>query len=89
MPEDQPTTTRAEHLAWCKQRALQELAFYLKESGPREACKQAMASMSSDLRKHPATAQHAGIQLGMMFLMSNQREAHDTEAMTKFINGFN
>jgi hypothetical protein len=78
--------TRAQHLQWCKERALQEL-----DGCPdvRKACKNAMASMGSDLGKHPDTEGHAGIQLGMMMLMSDQREAHDKEAMRKFILGFN
>jgi hypothetical protein len=40
--------TRAEHLAWCKERALEYL-----DMGDRV---NAMASMISDLGKHPETA---------------------------------
>lgn len=81
-----PTETRAEHLQWCKERALKELDFY---PDVREACRNALASMGSDLGKHPETRGHSGIQLGFMMLMSDQREAHDKAAMRKFIEGFN
>lgn len=82
----EPTETRAQHLQWCKERALKELDFY---PDVREACRNAYASMASDLGKHPETEGHAAIQLGMMVLMSDQREARDKEAMRKFILGFN
>ena len=50
--------TRQEHLDWCKQRALEYV-----DGGDLT---NAYASMVSDLGKHPETANHAGIQLGMM-----------------------
>lgn len=50
--------TRAEHLEWCKRRALEYI-----EVGDLQ---NAFASMVSDLGKHPETAGHAGIRLGMM-----------------------
>jgi hypothetical protein len=70
--------TREEHLEWCKKRAL-------------EYCdigdvNQAFASMGSDLRKHPETANHAGIGLGMQLLFAGQLDT--PEKMRKFINGF-
>lgn len=71
--------TRAEHLAWCKTRALAYV-----EAGDLN---QAFASMGSDLSKHPETERHAGIQLGMMLLLSGQLA---TKAqMRRFIEGFN
>lgn len=81
-----PTETRAQHLEWCKKRALEELD---RPGDVREACKNAFASMGNDLDKHPELAGHPGIQLGAMLLFSDQREASDREAMRKFINGFN
>ena len=48
------TKTRAEHMAWCKQRAHQEYNFYKVEK-PDEAIRNAVASMCSDLSKHPET----------------------------------
>jgi hypothetical protein len=71
--------TRAEHLAWCKQRALEYVA-----TGDLTA---AMASMGSDLGKHPETANHPGIKLGLLLamggFMSNQVQVQ------KWIEGFN
>jgi len=72
-------TTREEHLAWCKQRALEYI-----DAGEIE---QAYTSMASDLGKHPETANHSGIELGMMMLMGGHlRSAED---MRKFILDFN
>ena len=73
------TVSRAEHLAWCKQRALEYV--------DRGDVSQAFASMGSDLGKHPETASHSGIQLGMMMLMGGQLAT--ASEMRKFIEGFN
>ena len=71
--------TRAEHLQWCKDRAL--------EYTQRGDIKNSITSMMSDLTKHPETKKHSGIQLGMMMLMAGQiKTAYDAE---KFIKGFN
>lgn len=56
---------RAEHLEWCKDRALQYV-----DSGDLT---NAYASMVSDLNKHPETKGHAAIELGMMMLMAGHR----------------
>lgn len=82
---------RTEHVAWCKEQAIKQLHYTLKETGGdvRAACAAAFAGMASDLRKHDETADHIGIEMGMMLLLSGQREAHDVDAMIKFINGFN
>jgi hypothetical protein len=56
--------TRAEHLSWCKQRAIEYV-----DNGDLP---QAFASMSSDLRKHPETARHSAIELGMMLMMGGR-----------------
>ena len=48
---------------------------------------QAFSSMVSDLRKHPETEDHAGIQLGMGLLMAGQLKTQDE--MRNFIEGFN
>lgn len=52
--------TRSEHLAWCKERALAELDGHPQDG---TAICSALASMFSDLRKHPDTAAHIGIEL--------------------------
>lgn len=71
--------TRAEHLAWCKQRALA----YVDDGD----LQQAFTSMASDMSKHPNTA-NADIQaLGMMLMMNGHL---DTPAqMRDWLNGFN
>ncbi len=71
--------TREEHLAWCKQRALE----YVDQGDLTNA----YASMASDLTKHPETEKHAAIQLGMMLMMGGHLST--APEMRKFINGFN
>jgi hypothetical protein len=71
--------TRAQHLAWCKQRALEYI-----DAGD---WKEAFTSMASDLGKHDETRGHIGIQLGMMQLMGGMLS--DRESMRRFIEGFN
>lgn len=71
--------TRADHLAWCKQRALAYV-----DAGDLP---QAWASMGSDLAKHPETERHSAIQLGTMLLLGGQLSSR--EKMRKFIEGFN
>ena len=70
---------RAEHLAWCKQRALE-----YADAGDLQ---NAYASMASDLNKHPDTTGHPAIQLGMVLLMSGNLKT--TGDMRRFIEGFN
>jgi hypothetical protein len=70
--------TREEHMQWCKARALEYV-----ESGDVQG---AFASMASDLSKHPDTANHVGIQLGMMQLMGGMLQT--PAQMQKFIEGF-
>ncbi len=72
-------SSRSEHLAWCKKRAL--------EYCDLGDVNQAFASMGSDLGKHPATANHAAIELGMMLLMGGHLST--PMEMRKFIEGFN
>ena len=71
--------TRAEHLAWCKTRALEYV-----DAGDLQG---AFASMASDLGKHSETAGHAGIELGMMLMLSGH--LNTPEEMRRHINGFN
>lgn len=67
--------TRAEHLVWCKERALA----YLPDDPIG-----AFASMTSDLNKHEETQGHLGIKLGAMLMLSN-----NIGDMRKFITDFN
>lgn len=71
--------TRAEHLAWCKQRAL--------EYADRGDMTNAIASMGSDLNKHPETEGHSGMELMMMMAMAGQLDRPGE--LRKFIEGFN
>lgn len=71
--------TRDEHLAWCKKRAHE----YIDQGDVTNA----MASMTSDLSKHPETEGHSGITMGMMMLMSGNL-SNPSEAR-RFIDGFN
>lgn len=73
-------TTRTEHLAWCKQRAME----YVKTGDYASA----VTSMLSDLSKHPETEAAAdGIlaQLGMFELMKGPTAS----SITRYIEGFN
>jgi hypothetical protein len=69
--------SRAEHLAWCKERALA-----LVDAGEGA---QAMASMISDLGKHPATQSNLSV-VGLLVMTTN---ASDLEEVRSFVNGFN
>lgn len=48
---------------------------------------QAFASMMSDLGKHPETAGHSAMQLGMMLKLSGHLST--AQQMREFIEGFN
>lgn len=72
------TITREEHLAWCKERALR----FVEDGQLREA----FASITSDLAKHPDTREHTGTKIGFRLLCGGYLET--PERMTKFINGF-
>lgn len=73
------TMTRAEHLAWCKQRAIEYV--------DRGDVAQAWASMISDMSKHPGTTDHAAIELGMLMVMAGHLK--DPSEMRQYIEGFN
>lgn len=68
---------RAEHIAWCKERAL-----YYCDQGDLP---NAFASLTSDLRKHPQTKDHAAGELGAQMMVGGLL---DTPAkMREFIEG--
>jgi hypothetical protein len=68
---------RADHLAWCKGRALEYV-----DDGDLEG---ALASLASDLRKHPQTKPSAEITfLGVPHVL-----AGDGRGLRHFIEGFN
>lgn len=73
--------TRAEHMAWCKQRALE----YVDSGDLNEA----FASMASDLGKHPETQNSQAFvgSVGMAMLLSG--DLATPEKMRAYIEGFN
>jgi len=71
--------TRAEHIKWCKERAIQEMDFYKDP-------KQGIMSMLSDIRKHPETDSESLAALCMMTLQDRNLTYHKA---LEFINGFN
>lgn len=73
------TTTRAEHLSWCKKRALQYC-----DMGD---INQAFASFMSDMRKDDSTKDH--IALPLMVQMRFGGMLSTPAEMRRFIEGFN
>ena len=73
------TETRADHLAWCKERALA----YVDQGDLNNA----FASLVSDLRKHPETEDHAAAELGSMLMFGGH--LNTAKDMRDFINGCN
>ena len=71
--------TRSEHLEWCKQRAIEECE--------RGDTTNALMSMFSDLRKHPETANHIAIELGVMMMLGGM--LNTKYEVKQFIYGFN
>jgi hypothetical protein len=71
--------TRDEHLAWAKERAL--------EYADQGDTGQAIASLISDLGKHPDTAGHSGI--GLMAMLKMTGHLSTPREVREFIEGFN
>lgn len=70
--------TRQEHLEWCKKRALEYI--------DRGDTQQAVASMMSDLRKHPETESAINGVLGQLGLMAAMSSV---DVARRYITGFN
>jgi hypothetical protein len=70
----------AEHLAWCKQRALETL----EQSGPG----QALTSLASDFTKHEDTHKEAEMVQMLGFPMLISGHLKDPVKMRKFIEDF-
>jgi len=78
MPDDD-TVTYKEHLAWCKQRALEYV--------DRNDTTQAWMSFMSDMNKHDGTRGHQFLTVGSaMFATGHLREPAD---LRRFIEDFN
>jgi hypothetical protein len=73
--------TRAEHLQWAKDRAL--------EYADQGDIANAMASLGSDLRKHPDTAASAAIVADLMMPLAMIGDFERPGELRKFIEGFN
>jgi thiamine biosynthesis protein ThiC len=73
--------TRAEHLAWCKQRAI--------EYADQGDVASAIASLASDLSKDPRTASSADIVQGLMMPLLLAGEFERPGRLREFIEGFN
>lgn len=71
--------TRGEHLAWCKERALE----YCDAGDVRNA----LTSMGSDLEKHDETRGHAGMPIGLELMMFGSLLT--PADMRRFIESFN
>jgi hypothetical protein len=69
--------TRAEHLAWCKQRALEYV--------DRGEISNAVNSMISDLGKHEELEK--SVQVAVMLLLTI--DLNNPESVRKYITGFN
>ncbi len=71
------TTTRAEHLAWCKRRALEYVDAGDVVNG--------ITSMMSDMTKHPETGVPMALQqLAFLYMMNK-----DADGARRWIIGFN
>lgn len=72
-------TTRAEHLEFCKKRAID----YCDNGDAMNA----LISMFSDLNKHPETQNHSAIKIGVQLMMIGS--LNTVAEARKFIEGFN
>lgn len=70
--------TREAHVRWCIDRALEYV--------DRGEFDLALASMMSDLGKHPDTGRHPGLLMGFILRMHGHLET--PEQMREFLNGF-
>lgn len=79
---DDTGRTWSEHLAWCKERALEYV--------DRGDLQDAVASMGSDLGKHPETAFRPGSPVlgALMVIAIIDVVNHDTQAVRRWIEGF-
>lgn len=74
------STTREEHMQWCKDRAME----YVRTGDLVNA----VASMMSDLEKHPETKSTGGA-LAMLGLMAaTQAQQGDRDCVERYIQGF-
>ena len=77
--------TRAEHVAWAKERALRELDAL--DQTDEQSLSNAFASMVSDLNKHPETTDHPANSLGMQLLLAGHLSSR--AEMRQWIKDYN
>lgn len=78
--------TREEHIKWCKERAIAEYDYYAKIE-PASALRNGMASIMSDINKHPETKSETLQSLCMGQLITKPNMSR--QEFVNFINGFN
>ena len=66
------------HLAWCKERALE----YVDQGDLNNA----FMSMASDMSKDLSTANHAGLQIGVLLVLNGHLDTN--KKMRDWITGF-
>ena len=71
--------TRAEHLDWCKERALE----YCNRGDFLEA----FASFQSDMSKHPDTENHRALEMGSILMLGGHLKTADQ--IEGWVTGFN
>jgi hypothetical protein len=77
------TTTRAEHIRWCKKRAHDQYQYDVANGADWERAKtNAIASMLSDLDKHPATEMLSRTAIMLALTVRDER------SLWYFIDGF-
>lgn len=72
---------RAEHLAWCKARAIE-----LVDAGELAG---AVASMTSDMEKHPETSLAGPTAMFLMMAGGMAATNGDTAGVRRWVEGFN
>ena len=76
-----------EHIAWCKNRAIEEYDFYNKTEGHFQAVQNGCASMASDMNKHDETRNNATNSFIILSIPDLQRKG-TRQHFVNFINGF-
>lgn len=74
--------TRAEHVQWCKDRAME----YVNQGDLLNG----VTSMMSDMTKHPETKEAATGGLAMLGMLAMQQaQSGDRDGVVRYITGFN
>lgn len=74
--------TRAEHVQWCKERAME----YVEQGDLLNG----VTSMMSDMTKHPETKESGQGVLAMLGVLAMQQAATgDRDGVVRYIQGFN